>query len=122
MIMTTSNIYKSLFPVLLNFVLIGGCSELNDAPPGEIAGNLTYTNDLKEIFDNNCIQCHFGDTPPAGYNMTSYEGVITKATAGDPNSTLIIVSDDGGSMHIYYDSEEEIEKVIQWVVEDSLAQ
>lgn len=120
--MTANKKYKALFFVLIMFVIISGCSELNDAPPEVAAENLTYTNDMKEIFDNNCIQCHIGDTPPAGYNMTSYEGVISKATAGDPNSILVIVSDDGGSMHIYYDSEQEIEKVIQWVVEDSLAQ
>ena len=120
--MIADKIYITLFVIFIMFIVLSGCSELNDAPSDMIAENLTYTKDMKEIFDKNCISCHIGDTPPAGYDMTSYEGVITKATAGDPNSTLVIVSDDGGSMHIYYDSEHEIEKVVQWVVEDSLAQ
>ena len=120
--MTMDRKYKSLFFIFIMFAVLSGCSELNEAPPDLIVENLTYDNDMKEIFNNNCIICHSGNTPPKDYDMTSYEGVITKATAGDPNSTLVIVSDDGGSMHIYYDSEQEIEKVVQWVVEDSLAQ
>ena len=120
--MTMDRKYKSLFFIFIMFAVLSGCSELNEAPPDLIVENLTYANDMKEIFDNNCISCHSGAAPPAGYDMTSYEGVITNATAGDMNSVLITKSIEGGSMHIYYDSEQEIEKVAQWVVEDSLAQ
>lgn len=103
--------------------MLSSCSELNDAPPPPdlIVEKLTYTNEMKEIFDNNCIQCHKEINPIAGYDMTTYEGVVTRATAGDTSSTLVRVSIDGGSMHGFYDSEHEIEKVVQWVVEDSLA-
>lgn len=120
--MTADRKYRSLVLIFSMITALNGCSELNDAPPDTVAKNLTYTEDIKEIFDNNCISCHSGATPPAGYDMTTYEGVITRATAGESTSTLILVSDDGGSMHIYYDSEVEIENVIQWVVEDSLAE
>ena len=54
--------------------------------------------------------------------MTTYDGVVTRATAGDPNSILILKSIDGGSMNGFYASDEEIDMLIQWVVEDSLAQ
>ena len=119
--MTMGRNYKSLFSTLMVCILLSSCSELNDAPPEQIVEKLTYTDDIKEIFDNNCISCHSGAAPPAGYDMTSYEGVITNATAGDMNSVLITKSIEGGSMHGFYDSNEEIDKVIQWVVVDSLA-
>ena len=117
---------KIRFPyTLISIVLLliqTGCSELNDAPPEVIAENLTYTNDMKEIFDQNCISCHSGTTPQANYDMATYAGVITKATAGDPNSLLVTVSVEGGSMHGYYNIDLEIDKVVQWVVEDNLAE
>lgn len=108
-----------IFLALLSQV---ACSELNDAPTEVIPDNLTYTADMKEIFDNNCISCHSGASPQGNYDMTTYDNVITRATAGDASSTLVQKSIEGGSMHGFYDSQDEINKVVQWVVEDNLAE
>lgn len=111
--------------ILISLVLLFnqiGCSELNDAPPDVIVNNLTYTADIKEIFDNNCISCHSGANPLGSYDMTTYANIITRATAGDSSSILVQKSIVGGSMNIRYSSNLEIDKVVQWVVENDLVE
>ncbi len=111
--------------ILISLVLFFnqiGCSELNDAPPDVIVNNLTYTADMKEIFDNNCISCHSGANPRGSYDMNTYANVITRATAGDSSSILVQKSIVGGSMNGFYSSDSDIDKVVQWVVEDALAE
>lgn len=34
--------------------------------------DLTYANDLKRVFDNNCVGCHGGSNPEAGLSLASY--------------------------------------------------
>ena len=114
-------LWHILIPLVLLFSQIG-CSELNDAPPDVTVDNLTYTTDMKAIFDNNCISCHSGASPLANYDMTTYAGVISGATAGDSSSTLVQKSIEGGSMNSFYSSDSEIDKVVQWVVVDGLSE
>ncbi len=100
-----------------------GCSELNDAPTEVPIDNLTYTADMKEIFDDKCISCHSEANLQGNYDMTTYANVITRATAGDSSSILVQKSIEGGSMNIRYGgSTLDIDKVVQWVVEDNLAE
>ncbi len=121
MISISSNVrlYFVFFTVML---YTAGCSELNKVPDTNETGKVVYLNGIKEIFDSNCISCHSGGNPPRGYDMTTYDSVITRATAGDSSSFLVVKSIEGGSMHIYYKgSDEEIDDVVRWVVVDSLA-
>ena len=98
-----------------------GCSELNKAPDTDGSDKVVYLNDIKEIFDSNCISCHSGGNPPGGYDMTTYDSVITRAVAGDSSPVLVVESIEGGSMHGFYGSDDEIDDVVRWVVVDSLA-
>lgn len=114
-----------LWYILIGLVLFFnqmGCSELNDAPPDVIVNNLTYTADIKEIIDNNCILCHSGANPQGGYDMTTYANVVTRATAGDSSSILVQKSIVGGSMNGFYSSDSDIDRVVQWVVKDDLVE
>ncbi len=111
-------LYFVLFTVML---YAAGCSELNRAPDTDGSGKVVYLNDIKEIFDSRCISCHSGGNPPRGYDMTTYDSVITRATAGDSSSVLVVKSIEGGSMHGFYGSDDEIDDVVRWVVVDSLA-
>ena len=111
-------LYFVFFTVML---YAAGCSELNKAPDTDGSDKVVYLNDIKDIFDSNCVSCHSGNNPPRGYDMTIYDSVITRAVAGDSSSVLVVESIEGGSMHSWYDSEHEIDDVVRWVVVDSLA-
>ena len=111
-------LYFVFFTVML---YAAGCSELNKAPDTDGSDKVVYLNDIKDIFDSNCVSCHSGNNPPRGYDMTTYDSVITRAVAGDSSSVLVVESIEGGSMHSWYDSEHEIDDVVRWVVVDSLA-
>ncbi|GIV29274.1 MAG: hypothetical protein KatS3mg028_0340 [Bacteroidia bacterium] len=44
--------------------------------------NVTYTNTLKTIFDNNCIGCHNASNPSGGYALDTYMGCKMCAQSG----------------------------------------
>jgi hypothetical protein len=54
---------------------------------------------IKTIMDSNCIMCHGGSSPTAGRDFSTYQGVMTVVTPGDPNSRIIQMTKPGGSMH-----------------------
>lgn len=107
-----------------------GCAERRDLPGApEPPSRVTYEADIAPLFDQRCASCH-GSTNPAGnYAMTTYVEVLGNGTdgvpnaiPGDPQSLLLLKSLPGGSMNTFYATPAEIDLVVQWVVEDSLAQ
>lgn len=65
----------------------------------------------------------------AGYDLSSYAGVlgsgsddVPNAIPGDPSSRLVVKSQTGGSMNGFYQNDTQVEIVRRWVVEDSLAE
>jgi hypothetical protein len=54
---------------------------------------------IKQIMDGNCIMCHGGPSPTAGRDFSTYQGVMSVVTPGDPNSRLIQMTKPGASMH-----------------------
>src|SRR5438093_5066369 len=58
------------------------------APPPPPPAAITYVNDIKPIMASNCIMCHGGPQPTAGRDFSTYAGVITVVTPGEPNSPL----------------------------------
>src|SRR5438093_364917 len=58
------------------------------APPPPPPAAITYVNDIKPIMDSNCIMCNGGPQPAAGRDFSTYAGVITVVTPGEPNSPL----------------------------------
>jgi hypothetical protein len=87
------------------------------APPPPPAG-LTYVNDMKPIFDTNCIRCHGGMYPTAGLSLETYTGVMTVVTPYDPNSRLIQMTKPGAPMHGYLSPDPlgKADKIYQWIV------
>lgn len=108
---------------LLSFVLFS-CSELKEeivSPP--VSPKLTYKDDIKPIFDANCVSCH--NPASTDFDLSTYFGIIQSGTAiaGDPNSKIIQATQPGGSMRKYLGSDSVLkaEKIKKWVVDDSLA-
>jgi len=44
--------------------------------------NVTYTNSIKAIFDNNCISCHNASNPSGGWALDTYNSSKTCAQSG----------------------------------------
>jgi hypothetical protein len=85
------------------------------------APGLTYVNDTKPIFDSRCLFCHSGPTPTAGLDLSTYAGVMTVVTPGDPNSRLIQMTQPGGPMNGYLLSGQ-ADIIRQWIVNYNAAQ
>ena len=120
-LISISSMVRLFFVFFMVMLYTVACSKYYKAPETNETRKVVYLNDIKEIFDSNCISCHSGGYPPAGYDLTTYDSVITRAVAGDSSSALVVESIEGGSMHNWYDSKREIEDVVRWVVVDSLA-
>jgi len=85
------------------------------------APGLTYVNDTKPIFDSRCLFCHSGPNPTAGLDLSTYAGVMTVVTPGDPNSRLIQMTQPGGPMNGYLLSGQ-ADIIRQWIVNYNAAQ
>jgi mono/diheme cytochrome c family protein len=65
-------------------------------PPVAAKQGVTYTADMKPIFDASCIKCHSGDKPKARLHMDTLDGVLkgTKegkiVTPGDSANSFIV--------------------------------
>lgn len=114
---------------LAGMLLMAACSErrgLPTAAPGP--DRVTYEGVIQPLFEQRCVSCHSGGSPAASYDMTTLEGIkgngsddTPNAIAGDPQSLLVVKSQPGGSMNRYYVGQAELDLVVKWVVEDSLA-
>jgi hypothetical protein len=85
------------------------------APAGQA---LSYSQDLKPIFDSDCVVCHGGGRPSAGYSMNTYASVMRDVAPGNANSRLVIWSQPGGSMYRFWtgNAAQKADMVRQWVV------
>jgi hypothetical protein len=83
-----------------------------------VAGSYAYVQDVKPILDADCIRCHGGSRPSAGVDLSTYIGTMRVVTAGNANSTLVLVTRTGGVMSGYLsgDRAAKAEIIRQWVV------
>jgi hypothetical protein len=93
-------------------------------PTTPTSASLAYTQDLKPIFDSDCVVCHGGSRPTAGYSMSTYAGVMRDVVAGNPNSRLVIWTQPGGTMYGFWtgNAAQKAAMVRQWVVSNNAAQ
>ncbi len=72
-----------LLTLAANFAASAGASA-QDAklPPVSTQIGVTYTNQIKQIFDVSCVKCHTGDRPKAHLRMDSLAGVLKGTKMG----------------------------------------
>lgn len=111
-----------------SMLLIAACSERRTLPVEPEPDRVTYEGVIRPLFEQRCVSCHSGTNPAASYDVSTLEGIkgngtddIPNAIAGDPQSLLVVKSQPGGSMNRYYVGQTEVDLVVKWVVEDSLA-
>jgi mono/diheme cytochrome c family protein len=79
---------------------------------------IAYVQDIKPIFDRDCLNCH-GDRRAAGnYSVRSYADTIAGQRAGDASSSVVVDCSPGGSMYRYFtgDAVTEATLVFRWMV------
>ena len=67
-----------------------GCTDL-DAVPVEYV--IDYQAAIQGIFDNNCIECHSGDAPPADLDLSpggSWSHLVDVPSSQDPAYTRVL--------------------------------
>lgn len=114
--------------VIVALMGLAACSEqrnvmLEPLPPPDY---LTYTANMKPLFDGACVSCH-GETNPSGtYSMATYaallengsDGTTPNAIAGD--STCLLITKIKGGHFAWNGDEDKIRLLVQWVYTDSL--
>jgi mono/diheme cytochrome c family protein len=58
----------------------------------------TYSYVSANVFQGSCVRCHSGTNPPAGFNISTYSGVITRVVAGNATGSLLFQKISDGSM------------------------
>ncbi len=90
-------------------------------PPPTAGQALSYNQDLKPIFDSDCVVCHSGSFASAGYSMSTYADVMRAVIPGNANSPLVVWSGPGGSMYRFWtgNASQKADMVRQWVVSNN---
>lgn len=80
--------------------------------------------DVKPIFDRDCLQCHGGREARGNYSVASYADVMRNQRPGDARSSLVVDSAPGGSMYGYFsgDALTKATIVFRWMVVDNAAE
>jgi hypothetical protein len=131
----------AVFCASLSAVALSGCVKVQ--PPTDTAGSgtsdsltsptsptptpsaaLAYVQDMQPIFASDCVVCHSGSRPSAGYSMSTYAAVMRDVTPGNPNSRLVIWTQSNGSMYRYFSGNRssKADMVKRWVVDSNAAQ
>lgn len=115
---------KKLFAVVI--IVLVSCSERRGITPSFTSPEtLSYTTDMKPLFDASCLTCHGSASPSGNYSLATYAGVLgngsdatPNAIPGDANSLIITKIQSGHSSWAGDATKQDL--LIQWVVEDSL--
>ena len=63
---------------------------------------LAYAQDIKPIFDRDCLNCHGGREAAGHYSVRSYNDTIAGQRPGDASSSVVVDCAPGGSMYRYF--------------------
>ncbi len=116
-------------------VLTSGCAQAQPATdlgdPGFPFGPsavgvqpLAYVQDIKPIFDRDCLSCHSTRDARGNYSVSTYAEVMNDQRAGDASSSVVVDCAPGGSMYRYFsgDATTKANVVFRWMVYYNAAQ
>jgi hypothetical protein len=104
----------------------GPSAPVNPAPtpgssPAPVASDqpLSYNQDLKPIFDSDCLPCHSNSRPLGRYSMSTYQNVLTAVRPGSASSLLVMTTQPRGSMYRYFSGNRtaKADLIRRWVVD-----
>jgi mono/diheme cytochrome c family protein len=85
-----------------------GTQSTQAAQPGS---SETWSTGMETLFTERCGSCH-GDS--GGFTATTYEDVMKQVTPGDPDNSNVVSAQRAGT-HPGQFSEEELNRVIEWI-------
>lgn len=93
-------------------------------PAATSATTLAYNQDMKALFQSDCVSCHGLSRVSGNYRMTTYAQVMTAVRAGSASSILVGVTQSGGSMYRYWSGstatrQAKAAQVRAWIVTDN---
>jgi hypothetical protein len=79
---------------------------------------IAYVQDIKPIFDRDCLNCHSERRTAGNYSVRSYAATIAGQRPGDASSSVVVDCSPGGSMYRYFtgDAVTEATLVFRWMV------
>jgi hypothetical protein len=79
---------------------------------------IAYAQDIKPIFDRDCLNCHSERRTAGNYSVRSYADTIAGQRPGDASSSVVVDCSPGGSMYRYFtgDAVTEATLVFRWMV------
>jgi hypothetical protein len=79
---------------------------------------IAYVQDIKPVFDRDCLSCHGGREAAGNYSVRSYADTIEGQRPGDASSKLVVDCSPGGSMYRYFtgDVVTKANLVFRWMV------
>jgi len=79
---------------------------------------LAYQQDVKPIFDRDCLSCHGARRAAGNYSVQTYAATIDGQRPGDASSSVVVDCSPGGSMYRYFsgDAVTEATMVFRWMV------
>jgi hypothetical protein len=85
---------------------------------------LAYVQDIKPIFDRDCLSCHSSRDARGNYSVASYVDTMSGQTPGNAQSSLVVDCAPGGSMYQYFsgDAVTKSTEVFRWMVYYNAAQ
>jgi hypothetical protein len=106
---------KYLYLTLMFAIVVFYSCEKVALEPVKI-GNVTFSQDIKPIFSNNCIACHGGAQSPdlrpsAAYNSLKNGGYLNLTSPKDSRIIVQLYS----SSHTARATEVEKQKILQWI-------
>jgi hypothetical protein len=85
---------------------------------------VAYVQDIKPIFDRDCLSCHRAREAAGGYSVSTYADAVSGQRPGDASSKVVVDCAPGGSMYRYFtgDAASKATAVFRWMVVNNGAQ
>ena len=79
---------------------------------------ISYNQDIKPVFDRDCLECHSSRNARGNYSVTTYSDAIAGQRTGDASSSVVVDCAPGGSMYRYFrgNAVSEATMVFRWMV------
>jgi hypothetical protein len=79
---------------------------------------IAYVQDIKPIFDRDCLNCHGPREAAGNYSVRSYADTMAGQRPGDASSSVVVDCAPGGSMYRYFtgDAVTKANLVFRWMV------
>ena len=79
---------------------------------------LAYVQDIKPIFDRDCLECHSSRSDRGDYSVSTYTSTMAGQRPGDARSSVVVDCAPGGSMYRYFsgDAVTKATAVFRWMV------